>query len=113
MGRGFKSGGRYVYLRLIHVDVWQKPTQHCKVIIIQLKINFKTHTIIILIICNIKKFKMLLRTEEDQILTIFNLENLNKEDSYETAPCFDTFALLFCRTEVKESTWILDRGNMN
>ena len=24
---------------LIHVDIWQKPTQHCKAIILQLKIN--------------------------------------------------------------------------
>ena len=24
---------------LIHVDVWQKPTQYCKAIILQLKIN--------------------------------------------------------------------------
>ena len=24
---------------LIHVDVWQKPTQHCKAIILQLKIH--------------------------------------------------------------------------
>ena len=29
----------YVYLRLIHGDVRQKPTQHCKAIILQLKIN--------------------------------------------------------------------------
>ena len=56
---------------------------------------------------------MLLKTEETQILTIFNLKNLNKEESYETAPCFDTCALLFCRTEVKENTWILDWANMN
>ena len=28
-----------VYPWLIHVDVWQKPTQHCKAIIFQLKIN--------------------------------------------------------------------------
>ena len=31
----------YVYLWLIHVDVWQKPTQYCKAIILQLKIIFK------------------------------------------------------------------------
>ena len=31
--------GTYVYLRLIHVDVWQKPTQYCEMIILQLKIN--------------------------------------------------------------------------
>ena len=35
----FKRKGTYVYLRPIHVDVWQKPTQHCKAIILQLKIN--------------------------------------------------------------------------
>ena len=29
----------YVYLSLIHVEVWQKLTQHCKAIILQLKIN--------------------------------------------------------------------------
>ena len=27
----------YVYLWLIHVDVWQKSTQPCKAIILQLK----------------------------------------------------------------------------
>ena len=31
----------HVYLWLIHIDVWQKPSQYCKVIILQLnKINF-------------------------------------------------------------------------
>ena len=29
----------YVYLRLIHTDVWQKPAQYWKAIILQLKIN--------------------------------------------------------------------------
>ena len=29
----------YVCLWPIHVDVWQKPTQQCKAIIFQLKIN--------------------------------------------------------------------------
>ena len=29
----------YVYLWLIHADVWQKPTQYCKAIILQLKLN--------------------------------------------------------------------------
>ena len=29
--------GTYVYLRLIHVDIWQKPTKFCKAIILQLK----------------------------------------------------------------------------
>ena len=38
MGRRFKREGTYVYLQLIHVDVWQKPTQYCKAIIL-LQIN--------------------------------------------------------------------------
>ena len=29
--------GIYVYLWLTHIVVWQKPTQHCKAIILQLK----------------------------------------------------------------------------
>ena len=33
--------GTYVYLWLIHIDVWQKPTLHCKAIILQLKIKEK------------------------------------------------------------------------
>ena len=35
----FKREGTYVYVRLIHVDVWQKLSQYCKVIILQLKLN--------------------------------------------------------------------------
>ena len=38
VGGRFKREGSYVYLWLIH-DVWQKPTQYCKVVILQLKIN--------------------------------------------------------------------------
>ena len=38
-GPGVGGGGTYVYLWLAHVDVWQKPTQFCKAIILQLKIN--------------------------------------------------------------------------
>jgi len=37
--QSFKTEGIYVYLWLIHVDGWQKPTQYCKAIIFQLKIN--------------------------------------------------------------------------
>ena len=37
-GRGIQDGGTHVYLWLIHVDVWQKPSQYCKVIILRLKI---------------------------------------------------------------------------
>ena len=37
MGGGFKREGSYVYLRLIHVDVWQKSTQYCKQLNLKLK----------------------------------------------------------------------------
>ena len=38
-GRRFKREGTCVYLWLTHVDVWQKPTQCCKAIILQLKVS--------------------------------------------------------------------------
>ena len=41
MGWRFKKEGTYVYLWLIHVDIWQKPTQYYKTIILQLKINLE------------------------------------------------------------------------
>ena len=31
----------YIYLWLIHVNVWQKLSQYCKVMILQLKIKLK------------------------------------------------------------------------
>ena len=37
----FKREGTYVYLWLLHIVVWQKPTQYCKAIILQLKIDVK------------------------------------------------------------------------
>ena len=37
VGGKFKREGTYVHLWLIHVDVEQKSTQHCKAIILQLK----------------------------------------------------------------------------
>jgi len=48
MGGGFRREGTYVYLWLIHVDVWQRPTQYCKAIILQLKKNrrFKKNKIL-------------------------------------------------------------------
>ena len=39
VGGGFRKEGIYAYLWLIHVDVWQKPTQHCNAIILQIKMN--------------------------------------------------------------------------
>ena len=41
MGGRFKREGAYVYLWLIHVDIWQKTTKLCKAIILQLKKNKK------------------------------------------------------------------------
>ena len=41
LGGRFKREGTYVYIWLIHIDVWQKPTQYYKAIILQLKINLK------------------------------------------------------------------------
>ena len=44
VGGRLKREGTYVDLWLIHVDVWQKPTQHSKAIILKLKkyIYFKS-----------------------------------------------------------------------
>ena len=39
VGGRSKREGAYVYLWLIHVNVWQKPMQYCKAIILQLKLN--------------------------------------------------------------------------
>ena len=41
LGVMFKTEGTHVYLWLILVDVWQKPSLPCKVIILQLKIKLK------------------------------------------------------------------------
>ena len=34
VGGKFKREGTYVYLWLIHVDVWQKPIQYCKAVVL-------------------------------------------------------------------------------
>ena len=50
---GWEVGGRLrreearLYLWLLHVDVWQKPIQYCKAIILQLKINSKREGILL------------------------------------------------------------------
>ena len=41
VGGRFRREGTYIYLWVIHVDTLQKPTQYCKAIILQLKINLK------------------------------------------------------------------------
>ena len=40
VGEWFKREGTYVFLWLIHVDVWQRPVQYCKAVILQLKMEF-------------------------------------------------------------------------
>ena len=45
VGGRFKREGTYVCLWLIHADIWQRPTQYCKAIILQLKINLKIKTV--------------------------------------------------------------------
>ena len=42
----FKREETYVHLWLIHVDIWQKTTQYCKAINLQLKINLKKNNLI-------------------------------------------------------------------
>ena len=37
VGGRFKREVMFVYLSMIHVDVWQKPTQFCKATIAQFK----------------------------------------------------------------------------
>ena len=37
VGRGFRMKGTHVYLWLIYIDVWQKTSRYCKVVILQLK----------------------------------------------------------------------------
>ena len=34
VGERFEREETYMYLRLIHADVWQKPAQYCKAIIL-------------------------------------------------------------------------------
>ena len=36
-GKGVQGGGTHVHPWLVHIDVWQKPPQLCKVTIFQLK----------------------------------------------------------------------------
>ena len=41
VGGRFKREGTYALPWLIRVVAWQKSTQHCKAIVLQLKINLK------------------------------------------------------------------------
>ena len=54
-GGGYSGWGTHVHPWLIHVNVWPKPLQYCKVISLQLKlINFKKIEVLRILInmCN-------------------------------------------------------------
>ena len=42
--RGLREGG-YINLWLIRVDVWQKPTQYCKAIILQKNLGYSMYNL--------------------------------------------------------------------
>ena len=44
-GGRFKWEGIYVYLWLIHVEVWQKTAKFCKTVILQYKMNREKSTL--------------------------------------------------------------------
>ena len=46
-GERFRTEEAYMYFWLIHVVVWQKPTQYCKAIILQFKKIKKNYTSIL------------------------------------------------------------------
>ena len=69
----FKREGTYVYVRLIHVDVWQKLSQYCKVIILQLKLNKYTEYqvwYVFLKECRVQKITGQ-QTKKQQTYTVF------------------------------------------
>ena len=45
MGGGFRRQGTYVYLWLIHVDVWQRLAQYCRAVVLLKKKKKKTYTL--------------------------------------------------------------------
>ena len=55
MGGSFKREGTYVCLWLTHVNVWQKQTEYCKAIILQLKTNLKDDSLCYVYFTTIKK----------------------------------------------------------
>ena len=95
---GGLRGKGCVHLRLIHIDVCQKPTQYCKAIILHLKINkFKKRKNII---ANLILFNLYNKTT-GQVLCLFNrwgtchkkLEQLVQETHiYPDLPIFAAWA---------------------
>ena len=81
VGGKFKREGTYAYLRLIYVDVWQKPIQCCKAIILQLKIHK----------CIFKKY-FLVEAELNHILDYHEFQGL-----LQSLKCFMSVLLLESR----------------
>ena len=71
MGGRFKREGTQVYPGLIHVDVWQKPTQRFKALILHLKTNtFKIlKNFALLEFSSLKKLERLFTPAETNIIT--------------------------------------------
>lgn len=44
-GGRFKMGGTHVYLWLTRVDVWQRPAQYCRAVVLLKKKQKKTYTL--------------------------------------------------------------------
>jgi len=57
VGWGGEREGIYVYLWLIHVEIWQKTTKFCKAIILQLKNKYIKKNILESIIMEKEKTK--------------------------------------------------------
>ena len=64
--------GTHVYLWLIHVNVWQKLSQYCKVMILQLKIKLKLKKLAIAHFSLLLACKILQASKESQILSSFS-----------------------------------------
>ena len=61
----------YVYLQLIHIVAQQKPTQHCKAIIFQLKKRIKKHVEKLLQKINKKSFFYIIRQPGSSNIYVF------------------------------------------
>ena len=65
VGGSFSREGIYVYLWYIHFDVWQRPAQHCKAIILQEKKTYTTYTSVNNLYCRKKLFRQSILKKSD------------------------------------------------
>ena len=84
--RRLKKEGISVYLQLIHAVAEQKPTQHCKASILQLKINFKNkifHMIVITCILNfsLSVKKHIVNLHVEIIYSLYHAQSLSGANS--------------------------------